>query len=164
MLYASNDCSTIRDLFFCVRAGCKIQLVSYGSKHSLKFFLVSHLCVLTHLTCELQVTYVRSAYWMSGLLSDTFLVWFTVARDPTRELWLQTCISQSLSDTNLCAYTASLYIYITIWCATTDDNWNSCTLWLHITHQMTALLPMMHLFQEQSWLATLHVRATSNFG
>ena len=65
----------------CVWAGCEIPLVSYGSKHSLEFFLISHLCVLTCITWQLQVIYGRSAYQMTALLLDTFLVWFTVARE-----------------------------------------------------------------------------------
>ena len=57
---------------FCVRAGCEIQLASYGSKHvsqSLSSKPSVQLCILTHKSCK---------------------------RDPTGELQPQTCISHSL--------------------------------------------------------------------
>ena len=63
-----------------ISAECKIELRSYGSKHSSQFFLTTHLCVLTRITRQLQLIYGRSAYRMTALLSDTFLVWFTVAK------------------------------------------------------------------------------------
>ena len=48
------------------------------------YFLISHLCVLTCITWKLQVIYGlygRSAYWTTAILSETFIVWFRVARD-----------------------------------------------------------------------------------
>ena len=70
---------------FCVRAGCKTWLVSYGSKHSSQFFQISHLYALTRINWKLRGIYGRSAYRMTALLPDTFLVWFRVAR----EIWLE---------------------------------------------------------------------------
>ena len=43
------------------------------------FFPISHLCVLTCITWKLQVIYGHSAYRMTALLLETFLVWFRVA-------------------------------------------------------------------------------------
>ena len=49
------------------------------------------------------------------------------------------------SGTTLCAYTVSPYIYLYLVC---NYAWQqkSRTLWLHTTHQMTALLPNMFHF------------------
>ena len=90
------------------------------------FFLISHLCVLTHITRKLQVMYGRSAYQMTVLLSETFLVWFRVAREIQllknyiyRELQPQTHIGHSLMQI-VCILQA--HIYIAIWQTTTHDN------------------------------------------
>ena len=130
---------------FCVRAGCKTWLGSYVSPNAHpSFFPISNLCILTRMTWKLQVIYGCSAYRMTALLSMTFLVWFRVARDSTGELRAPD-MDWSFSDTKLCAYDASPCIHCYLVC---NYAWqqNSHTLWLHTTHQMTALLPTMHRF------------------
>ena len=54
------------------------------------------------------------------------------------------------SDTTLCAFTASLYMHHYL---VQNYAWqqNSCTLWLHTTHQRTALLTMMHHFNKKKF-------------
>ena len=79
------------------------------------FFPIIHLCILTHITWKLQVIYGHSAYGMTAVLSETFLVWFTVAREI-----LQTCISHSLLQNCVCIL--QTHKYITVWCATTPDS------------------------------------------
>ena len=118
---------------FCVRAGCEIRLMTYGSKHSLQFLLISHLCVLTCITWKLHVVYGHSAYQMTALPSDTFLVWFRVARSNWRAM-AQTCISL-LWYKVVCVYCKP--VYTSLFGAQLHDNRNSrtCTFWLHITHQ-----------------------------
>ena len=66
---------------FCVRVGCVIQLVSYGSKHASQSLYHKPFVrtVLQRITWKLQVIYGCSAYQMTVLLSETFLVWFRVA-------------------------------------------------------------------------------------
>ena len=58
---------------------------------------------------------------MTALLLETFLVWFTVAREFN---WRATApdMHWTFSDTKLCVHTARPYIYITIWCTTMHDN------------------------------------------
>ena len=63
---------------FCVRAGCKKGLVSYGSKHALqslsdKPFVHTY---ITHLTWKLQVVPRHSTHWTTAQLSETFVVWY----------------------------------------------------------------------------------------
>ena len=107
------------------------------------FFPMSHLCVLTCKTWKLQLIYGWSAYQMTALLSKTFLVWFTVARDSSGELLPQTRIICSLIQN--CVYIASRYIHRYL---VRNYAWqqNSRTLWQHTTHQMITLLPTMHHF------------------
>ena len=67
---------------FCVRAGCEMPLVSYVSKHSSQFFPLSHVCVLI-CTHNLKTTgYIWTfSISINALLSDTFFVWFRVAKE-----------------------------------------------------------------------------------
>ena len=131
---------------FCVRAGCEIRMVSYGSKHAQQSFSdkpfvhiylsanfenfksyddIEHmkrlLCYRRHSLCGLEL-HERSD-------------WRATAPDMHR----------SFSDTTLCAYTASPYIHRYM---VHNYAWqqNSRTLLLHTTHQMMALLPMFHSF------------------
>ena len=99
-LYISNECSTIGDSFF---------LVSYGSKHSSQFFPISHLCILTHITWQQQVIYRHSAYRMTSLLSNTFLVWFRVAREIQMESYGPRHASVVLWYKLVCVYCKPIY-------------------------------------------------------
>ena len=68
MLHISNDCSTIEDVYFCVRAGCKVHvpLVSYGTKHSLSFVSDEpFVCSYTH---NLQTTGCMAVQHIKRLL------------------------------------------------------------------------------------------------
>ena len=70
-------------IFFYVRAGCKTQLVSYGSKHWSQFFSIKPFVRpdIHKLTWKLQGKYGRPACRMSALISETFFVCFTVERE-----------------------------------------------------------------------------------
>ena len=130
ILYIScTDCSTVGNIYFLYRVECEVRLVSYGSKHSKQFFPLSHLWVVTCITWQ----YECSAYRITALLSDTLLAWFRVAR----YIQLENYGPRNTS--------VVLWYKLVRW-ATTHDNWNSHTLWLHITHQMMALLPRIHRF------------------
>ena len=105
-------CSTIRDIFFCVRAGYKIQLVRCSSNHSSQFLLISHSCMLTHMhnlttTCYIWTFSISNNCSTIGHI--LCMIW-SCKRDPTGELWPQTCIGHSLIQT-WCAYTANSYIH-----------------------------------------------------
>ena len=76
---------------FCVKAGCKIWMASYASKHTSQSFsgkpivhIQLHL-THTHVTWKFQVICGRSAYWTTAILLDTFFVWFRAAW----EIWLE---------------------------------------------------------------------------
>ena len=124
------------------------QVVAPNMHHSL--FLICHLCVLPHLTLKIHVQVVceRSAYWTTALLSDTFLIWFRVAWDiqlvnySSRQA-LQSFSDRTLSRTHCKPIDTHVYLHITIWCTTTNDNKThiayECT-----TYQTMALLPTMH--------------------
>ena len=119
---------------FWVRTTCKILLVSYGSKHASQSLFNKPFCIL-------QVIYRFSVYQTIALLSKTFLVCLRVAWEILLESYAPDT-HQSFSDTALCVYTASPYIHPYF---VSNYAWqqNSCTLWLHTTHQTMALLPMM---------------------
>ena len=113
--------------------------------HSL--FSISHSCVhsaLRRITWKLQVICGHAAYRTTPILSETFFVLFRF----TLEIQLESyCTAQDMhwlfSDTTLCACTASLCIHHYL---VRNYAWqpNSRTLWVHTTHQTTALLPTMH--------------------
>ena len=79
---------------FSVRDGRKIQLVSYGSKHSLQY-LSDKLFVHLYMH-NLKTTGHTFSISTTALLSNTDLVWFRVAWDPTGELWPQKLNNHSL--------------------------------------------------------------------
>ena len=86
-------------------------------------FLISHLCVLTHIhvTWKLQVTYRRSAYWMTALLLKTFLVCYGVAW----EIWLESYDPRYILIIlwyKIVMCILQTHTYITIWCATMHYN------------------------------------------
>ena len=63
---------------FYIRAGCKIQMVGYGSEYASQC-LSNKSFVRTRITWQVQVIYGLSAYRTTVLLSETFVVWFRVA-------------------------------------------------------------------------------------
>ena len=65
----------------CVRAECEIRMVSYASKHALQSLSDKPYSVFRHKTQKLKVICGRSAYWTTAMLSETFFVWFRVARE-----------------------------------------------------------------------------------
>ena len=76
-----------------------------------------HLCILPNISWKLQVVYVCSAYRKTALLLKTFLELFRVAWEFNWRAMAQT--HQGCSQIqHCCAYTASLYMYISIWCTT----------------------------------------------
>ena len=137
---------------FCVRTYCKVWLVSYGSKHSSQYFPVNPFVhAYTCITWQLQVIHECSAYRMTALHRTHSLCGLELWSNPTAELWPQTHIGRSLIQT--CVRMLQLHIYIAVWCANMHDNRNSHTLWLHITHQTTALLPTTHHYNDKvGWL------------
>ena len=80
------------------------------------FFLVSHLCIITGINWKLLVIYICSAYRTTALHTETFLVWFRIAREIQLESYTRPDTHQSFSDTKLCVYTASLYIHCYFLC------------------------------------------------
>ena len=108
-------------------------------------FLIINLCVLTYITWKLQVIYGHSAYWMTTLLSDTFVLCIKrCMSDQTGELWHQTRISRALIQH------CGIYckpIHSSLFVAQLQmTQQNQCTLWLHTTHHTTALLPATYHF------------------
>ena len=139
---------------FCVRAGWEIWLMSYGSKNSLQYFPISHLCVLTCITWKLQVISRCSACRMSALLSNTFLVWFSVVRDNWRATALDT--HRPFSGTNLCVDCKPIYtlVFGAQPCMTIETH----VPYDCISHTERRLYCQQCIVSlKQSWLATLHV-------
>ena len=105
---------------FCVRAGCKLWLESYGSKHA-SWSLSKKLFVHTNMyNLKLQVIYGHCASWTSALLSEIFLVCIRV----TWEIWLESSgtrhISVILWYNIVCIVWARTFVAIC--CATVYDN------------------------------------------
>ena len=128
---------------FCVRAGCEIRMESYASKHALQFLSDKPFCiysVLRHITWKLQVISECSAYRTTAILSKTFFVWFIIAI----EIWLKSYgprhESVILWYDIVCMHCKRIYTSLF------GTQLRLTTLWLHITHQTTALLPTMHHF------------------
>ena len=103
MFYIMNDCSTIRDI--CLFSGWEVhawydwQVMAPNMHCSL--FPISNLCVLPSITWKLQVVYGHSAYWMTALVSKTFLVWFRAAWQIQLKSYDPRHTLHSLSDTTL---------------------------------------------------------------
>ena len=81
------------------------------------FFPISYLCVLICITKPIQVVYGHSAYHTTTLNPRHFLCCLELHE---RSNWRATApdMHRSISDTTLCAYTASLYIqryFILLW-------------------------------------------------
>ena len=68
MFYMSNDCFTIGDKWS-VRAGCEIQLVSYGSKHALQSLSNKpFVCSCMHNLNGLMFSILNDCYIIRGIL------------------------------------------------------------------------------------------------
>ena len=120
---------------FCVRAGCEIWFVSYGSKHASQFlsdkpfacrymqgcWLCAHSHILKATGYIWMVRIHVSEYRMIALLSETLLVWFTVAREFN---WRVTVPNMhwSFPDIKCVVCILEARLYIAIWCATMHDN------------------------------------------
>ena len=140
MFYILHDCFTIGDVFFCVKAGCEIQLASYGSNHILHSISDKQFACITW---TLQVTYGHSAYWTTTLLSETFLVCVRVAW----EIRLETCGTKHIAVVvwYKIVYILQACIFVTMLCNYTWQQ-NLGTLCLHAIYQMMALLSTMYRF------------------
>ena len=127
---------------FCIRVGCEIRLV--GSKHTSQSLsdkpFVHTYTQLENYGSYMDVVHIEQLldYWRHSLYGLELHKRFDCKARATDLLWL-------LSDTTLCVYTASRYIHCYLVCNYTWQQ-NSHTLWLHTTHQTTALLQMMHCF------------------
>ena len=129
----------------CVRAGCKVRLVSYGSKHasqspSDKQFVWPYMHNLEIYRSHMNILHIEQLLRYQRHCSCALDLhersdWRAMAPDK----------QQSFSDATLCAYTANQYTHCYL---VSNYAWqqNSRALWLHTTHQMTALLTMMHCF------------------
>ena len=118
-----SDMSTL-----CVRAGCKIRMVSYASKHALQslsdkpFLRIQCTCTCTQThnlktSCHLWTfTKLNDSY----IIEDILRVVQSCNRDPTGELRPETRIGCSLIRHFVCILQAR--IYIADWFATTPDN------------------------------------------
>ena len=107
--------------------------------------------ILRHIAWKLQV-----AYWTTAMLSEIFFVWFRAAWEIRLESYGPRHTSVVLWYNIVCICCKP--IYIAIWCSCNyTQQQNSRILWLDTRHQTMDLLPRMHPFIEQNWLATLHV-------
>ena len=71
---------------FCIRAGCELRLVGYGSKHSLHFLSDNTSLYRNNLKTTGHIHMCGySAYRMTPLLLETFFEWYRVAW----EIWLE---------------------------------------------------------------------------
>ena len=133
----------------CVRAGLEIQMASYASKHASQSLSDKHFyaySVLGHITWKLQVVHECSAYQTTVILSEIFFLWFRVALEIRLESYGPRHTSIVLWYHIACVYILQAHIYIRYLVRNNTWQQNSHTLWLHTTHQMTALLPTMHCF------------------
>ena len=107
------------------------------------FFLISHLCVHPQIDWKLQIVYGSSAYWTTALLVGIFL-WFRVCW----VIWLENYVPRHTSvilwHNIVCVYCKP--IHALLFSAQPCMTKNSCTLRLHTTHSVMALLPKMHHF------------------
>ena len=126
---------------FCLKAGCKIRLVGYGSKHSSQFF--SYKPFVHNYTLNLKTT---SYIWSVSILNDCCSIKYipcmvySCKRESARELLPQTYIGCSLIEN-------SVHILQTLVCTSLfglELHMTTKLTYLMIAHQTTALLPTMH--------------------
>ena len=129
-----------------VRAGCKIQLVSYGSNMHQSLSNKPFVCTYTHKSKAIGHRCMWTFYMSSDFSTIGNIPWVVrVAWD----IWVDSYTAPdrhwSLSDTTLCGYSASLCIHDVL---VRNYAWqqNSQTLLPHTTHKMMALVPIMHRF------------------
>ena len=99
----------------CVRAGCKIQMASYTSKHASqslcdKPFLCIH-CTKTHNSKTSGHMWTFSISNDCSIITDILCVVYICTRDLTGELWPETCTGCSLIQHCVCIL-VSPYIHI----------------------------------------------------
>ena len=137
----------LSEVFFLVRAACKIRLVSFGSKHALQSlsnmpFVCTYMytCTLktTQLTYTVDVLHIKWQlyywrYYLCGLELHEKSKWRAMAPDMHH--------NHSLTQDYVCILQA--WTYIAIWCTTRHDS-KTCVAYDCTTHQMMALLPMLH--------------------
>ena len=128
---------------FWVRAGYKIRLVRYVSKHSFQFLSgKSFVCPFTN---NLQTT---SHVWMFSIsndcstIEDILCLGLSRMRDPTRKPRPQTPIDRSLLQHFV--HILQACTYLAVWCASTHDNKNhvpyDCILHTNLHYTMLGLL------------------------
>ena len=132
-LYILNNCSTIGDVYF----------LSWSWMRD----MIGELWLPTCIAVLFNKPYVHAymhehirLYYRTHSLCGLELQ----ERSNWRAAGPQTHISRSLIQTSVRILQARMYI--AVWCATTRDNRNSRSLSQHITHQMTASLPIMYCF------------------
>ena len=143
VFYIPNNCFTIQDVFFCVRARCELQLVSYSSKHASqclcnKQFVHGYGHNLKT-TGHIWTFYISSN---NSTIRDIPWVLWSCMRDLTGELRLQTCISLS----QIQHYVSTCILQSRIYASTHDNKTHVPYDCIHTTHQTTALLPKMRRF------------------
>ena len=128
---------------FSFRAAFKPRLPSYDSKLTSQSLSDTLFVYLMH-NLKTMVIYGHSTYQTTALLSETFLLWFTIElheRSIWRAVASDTHHGHSLIQHSV--YTMQPCTYIAIWCTTTHDNKThiayNCT-----TSKTMALLPTMH--------------------
>ena len=128
---------------FCVRElNARYNWWVMAPKTHCSLFPISYLYVFTCITWELQVIYGRSAYWMTALLLETFLVCFRVTWEIQLERYNPSMHqSFSLSYNIVCIYCKPIHTSLFGVQLFTTTKLTYSTLWPHTTHQMTALLP-----------------------
>ena len=146
---------------FCIRAGCEIQLVSYGSKNVSQSLLVKPLvCTYTHnLKTSGHRVYGWSAYPTTAILSKMLFMWFRVALEIQLESYNPRCASAFL-----------WYNIVGIYCKTVHASLFGVQsrITTKLTYLMTAYYTPYDSFtandasfyNNKSWLGKLHVAVT----
>ena len=130
---------------FCVRAGCDIGMAIYASKHASES--LSYKPFVRTYTHDLKSTGPIRTFCISNDSStiQRHSLWWLELHENFH--WRDTALGthRSFLHRTLCVYTESPYIHRYL---VRNDAWQqtSRTLWLHDTHQTTALLPTMQSF------------------
>ena len=143
--------------FFWVRAVCEIWLASYGFKHTYQSHFDTPFVHASHINYRsyVDVLHIEQLLYYQ---KHSLCVLELHERSDWRTMTPNT--HWSVTDTTLCAYTASLYIYHYL---VYNYAWqqNSHTLWLYYTPDKT-LLPTMHHFIKTS-LASYSIHVAVSF-
>ena len=131
---------------FCVRLNVRYDWRVMGPNTHHGLFPISSLCALITHTSE-TMWHIWTFCISNGHSTIEYIPCVCVR--VAWEIWLESYgprhASVILQYTTLCVYTASPYIHCYLVC---NYAWqqNQCTLWLHTTHQTTALLPTPYHF------------------